>query len=90
MAYNYRITLLEWETFNNYAETIYADLEIDLPRFTNLKKAIEWVDSHRAKLLKLCEKQGHIAIDCDIEKWCGDYINGVVYTTNLWERKKQC
>jgi len=90
MAYRYRITLLEWDkNYPPYNDTIYADLEIDMPVFTNLKKAIDWVDSHREKLLKLATKQGHYAIDCDIEKWCGDYINGIVYSTNLWERKRK-
>lgn len=86
MRNTYRITIIEWENSYTFRETIYVDYLIKMPKFRRLNKAIAYVERHRNELLKLSDKNGLRAIDVNIEEWYKDTINGIAYTTNLWER----
>lgn len=86
MRNTYRITIIEWENQNTCGDTIYVDYLIKIPKFRKLEKAIKYVETYKDRLLALSETNGHIAIDVNIEEWYKDAINGIAYTTNLWER----
>lgn len=86
MRNTYRITIIEWQNSYTFRDTIYVDNFIKIHKFRKLNKAIAYVERHRNELLKLSDKNGLQAIDVNIEEWYKDAINGIAYTTNLWER----